>query len=562
VLAGTSLMSRERHLGASVRTVPGEQATVNLRAGTSSSRTGSDSYTDPQAAAVPRLQALAGVFAFMSIIFTITTSLVHFGVVAVPFAQSTTLNFAAIGVGMVAACTMIGISRRKLPAETILAYGLWFQVIGGLCISIAEQQSARPGVPIVCVWILTFTLLPVTPRRAAAAAYATAATVPVAILVHVAFHSRPLPTNVMEWMPVVGAVMGAKISSFITHVMHGLGRQVEQARRLGAYELVEELGHGGMGEVWRASHHSLIRPAAVKLLRRELTSRLPPAEREALNVRFQREVQATAMLSSPHTVAVFDFGHTNDGTLYYVMELLHGLDVESLVEKHGPVPAERVIYLLRQACDSLAEAHRRNLIHRDIKPANIYLCAIGLKVDFVKVLDFGLVRDLSSDLRLTNEGSVSGTPAYLAPESAAHNKFDARGDIYALGCVMYYMLTGQLVFDAETSAGMIAAHIRDQPTAPSQKSELPIPPELDAIVLACLEKKPEDRPQTAEELQQRLNDVPLAKPWSQPRAVEWWAVHVPDLVERACQECGHEATVSPPPMRRRPSPVVRDTVGL
>jgi serine/threonine-protein kinase len=266
------------------------------------------------------------------------------------------------------------------------------------------------------------------------------------------------------------------------------------------------------------------------------------------------------MLSSPHTVAVFDFGHTHDGALYYVMELLHGLDVETLVEKHGAQPAERVIYLLRQACDSLAEAHRRNLIHRDIKPANLYLCAIGLKVDFIKILDFGLVRNLRSDMRLTSEGSVSGTPAYLAPEAASKNQFDARGDIYALGCVAYYMLTGQLVFDAETSAGMIASHIRDQPAPPSRRSELPIPPELDEVVLACLAKNPADRPQSAEELQQRLNEVPLPLPWNQARAQAWWSVHVPKLVERACETCGENAPA--PPLRKRPTPVVRDTVGI
>jgi serine/threonine-protein kinase len=530
-----------------------------MNKGTSSSRSASESFTDLSSAAVPRLAALAGLFAFLCTVFTVITTLVHFDVIVMPFAQNTSLNYAAIGLGIAASCTMVAITRSKLAPEKILAFGMWFQVIGGLCIGLAEQQSVRPGIPIVSIWILTFTLLPVSPARAAVAAFATAATVPVVMMFYVGIGTRPFPTNAFEWMPVFGAALSAKISSYITRVMHGLGRQVEQARRLGAYELIEELGHGGMGEVWRAEHHSLIRPAAVKLLRRELTARLSTAERDALNTRFQREVQATAMLSSPHTVAVFDFGHTQDGTLYYVMELLHGLDVESLVEKHGPVPAERVIYLLRQACDSLAEAHRRNLIHRDVKPANMYLCAIGLKVDFVKILDFGLVHDLKSDLRLTNEGSVSGTPAYLAPEGAAHNQFDARGDIYALGCVAYYMLTGQLVFEAETSAAMIAAHIRDQATAPSKRSELPIPPELDAVVLACLAKKPEDRPQTAEELQDRLNAIPLATPWNQARAVGWWSMHVPDLVERACKECDG---TTPPPMRHRPAPVVRETVGL
>jgi tRNA A-37 threonylcarbamoyl transferase component Bud32 len=519
-----------------------------------------DPFVDPGSAAVPRLAMLAWLFACMAVVAAVITSLVHIGIVDVPVPQSSALSYSVLAVGIVAAIAMIAITRTRLPAKTILEIGLLFQVIGGLCISLAEQQAAKMGVPVVAIWILTFTLLPVSPSRAAAGAYATAAMVPVAIFIHVAAHTRAWPLAAFEWLSIAGAFVGATISTFISKVMHGLGRQVERARRLGAYELVEQLGHGGMGEVWRAEHHSLIRPAAIKLLRRELTDRLPASEREALNTRFQREVHSTAMLTSPHTVAVFDFGHTHDGALYYVMELLHGLDVETLVEKHGPQPAERVIYLLRQVCDSLAEAHRRNLIHRDIKPANIYMCAIGLKVDFVKVLDFGLVRDVTSNLRLTSEGAVSGTPAYVAPEAASKNQFDARGDIYALGCVAYYMLTGQLVFDAETSAGMIAAHIRDNPVPPSQRSELPIPPALDAIVLACLAKDPKDRPQSAEELQQRLNEVPLDTTWNQGRARGWWSVHVPSLVERACSECGAHAHL--PPLRQRPTPVVRDTVGL
>ena len=540
---------------------------------TASSRSSGGSHVDsldPCAAAIPRLKALAMVFAFMTVVFTTVTLLAHFNLLDLPRemdmpAQNAPLTYTVMAIGFLSSCGIVGISRSKLHAETKLALGLVFQVVAGLCISLAEQQVARrggPGVPDACIWILTFPMLPVSPLRAKVAAYATALTVPLAMFIHVLTGQRAWPFAGFEWLAVISAFIAAMISTFTSMVIHGLGRQVERAKQLGAYELVEQLGHGGMGEVWRAAHHSLVRPAAVKLLRRELMDRLPPSEREALHVRFQREVQATAMLSSPHTIAVFDFGHTHDGSLYYVMELLHGLDMETLVNKHGPQPAERVIYLLRQACDSLAEAHRRNLIHRDIKPANIYLCAVGLKVDFVKILDFGLVRDLSSDIRLTNEGSVSGTPAYLAPEAAAKNQFDARGDIYALGCVAYQMLTGQLVFEGQTSAAVIAAHIRDTPVAPSQRSELSIPPELDAVVMACLAKNPADRPQSAEALKAMLDDVPLDAPWDQKRAMGWWSVHVPDLVERACETCGHTAEheQAPAPTRRRPAPVLRDNV--
>jgi serine/threonine-protein kinase len=237
----------------------------------------------------------------------------------------------------------------------------------------------------------------------------------------------------------------------------------------------------------------------VKLLREELSASLSRQELEAMNQRFQREVQTTATLSSPHTIEIFDFGQRRDGSLYYVMEMLHGLDVETLVKTYGPQPAERVVHLLRQACASLAEAHYRNLIHRDIKPANIYVCSVGMEVDFVKVLDFGLVRDLNTEHRLTIQGSTPGTPAYLAPEFAL-DKIDHRADLYALGCVAYYLLTGGLVFEAQSRVAMMAAHSQQQPVAPSKRTELPIPAALDEIVLALLAKNPAERPQTATEL--------------------------------------------------------------
>jgi eukaryotic-like serine/threonine-protein kinase len=305
-----------------------------------------------------------------------------------------------------------------------------------------------------------------------------------------------------------------------------VSRRHDPAARLGGYQLLELLGQGGMGEVWRAEHKSLIRPAAIKLLRGELLASLPARDLDELQQRFRREVQITATLSSPHTVAIFDYGHTPDRALYYVMELLHGVDLEYLVATYGPQPAERVVYLLRQVCESLAEAHHRNLIHRDIKPANIYICAVGMKVDFAKVLDFGLVRDLEVDHRLTVQGTTPGTPAYLAPESI-EDKLEPRSDLYSLGCVAYWLLTGRLVFEADTRIAMIAAHQSQQPIAPSRCSELPIPAELDAIVLALLAKNPADRPGAAE-LARQLAAVPLATAWTDDRADAWWRAHLPD----------------------------------
>jgi serine/threonine-protein kinase len=283
-----------------------------------------------------------------------------------------------------------------------------------------------------------------------------------------------------------------------------------------------------MGEVWVARHRQLARPAAIKLIRPELLG-TDARSREAVSRRFEREARATAGLRSVHTVDIYDFGRSDDGAFFYVMELLDGMSLDQMVKRHGPLSAERTVYLLRQVCHSLGEAHRHDLIHRDIKPANIFVCRLGPDYDFVKVLDFGLVKHggaLEQQTELTADGSTAGTPAYMAPEMAtASGQIDGRVDLYALGCVAYWMLTGQQVFEAETSIATILKHVRDEPVPPSQRTEMPIPPELDAIILDCLAKDPAARPQTAAELTRRLAAIQFAQPWSCERGHDWWRLH-------------------------------------
>jgi serine/threonine protein kinase len=275
------------------------------------------------------------------------------------------------------------------------------------------------------------------------------------------------------------------------YALRRIGRRLREAQELGSYQLVEMLGRGGMGEVWRAKHRLLARPAAIKLVRPEVLGASTDLEAKATLRRFEREAQATAALSSPHTIRVFDFGATHDGAFYYVMELLSGRDLDSLVREFGPLPADRAIYLLRQVCHSLADAHARGMVHRDIKPANIYVCRKGLDYDFVKVLDFGLVKVSGSgslQQTATIDHTTSGTPAFMAPEIILGDRdVDRRADVYALGCVAYYLLTGELVFDADTPMKMLLHHVQTPPIPPSQRTELPISKELDEPVLACLE---------------------------------------------------------------------------
>ena len=286
---------------------------------------------------------------------------------------------------------------------------------------------------------------------------------------------------------------------------------LDEGLPLGSYRLAEKLGEGGMGEVWRARHHLLARPCAVKLIRPEL---LGEHNREETLERFRREACTVARLNSPNTVTVYDFGVRETGAPYFVMELLKGMDLFSLVEKFGPLPPERAVHLLQQACRSLAEAHGAGLLHRDIKPQNLFLCRMGVDYDVLKLLDFGLACSFrESNDHITRDGALTGTPAYMAPERGIGQEADERSDVYSLGCVAFYMLTGEPVFTGEPMA-VVLKHIRSAPRAPSAGTKQRIPEDLDRIVLACLQKAPENRPGSALGLWQVLNASSAAGQWS------------------------------------------------
>ena len=278
----------------------------------------------------------------------------------------------------------------------------------------------------------------------------------------------------------------------------------------------------------------LARPAAIKLIRSSIAGNGAAMSDDTLR-RFEREAQVIARLRSPHTVTLFDFGATEDGSFYYAMELLDGVDTDTLIRRFGPIPAERVVHILRQMCHSLSEAESRNLVHRDIKPANIFLCRYGEDYDFVKVLDFGIAKAIhepsaEAATALTMPNLIQGTPAFIAPEVVFGDRpVDGRADLYSLACTAYWALTGQLLFRANTPAQMLLHHAQTIPTPPSQMSELPIPKELDAILMKCLEKDPDQRPRTALELHSMLAGVRAAE-WTQANAREWWEAHAPELI--------------------------------
>jgi serine/threonine-protein kinase len=314
------------------------------------------------------------------------------------------------------------------------------------------------------------------------------------------------------------------VAVVISGVVTRLGQEVTKAREMGSYQLGDLIGRGGMGEVYRATHRMLARPAAVKLIRAE-EARGSQESAQSLTIRFRREATAAANLRSPHTVELYDFGVTDDGTMYFAMELLDGLDLETLVRRTGPLPASRVVHILRQVCASLAEAHAAGLVHRDIKPANIHLGRLGLVDDFVKVLDFGLVKSTTAvdvtQTQATAHGTALGTPAYMAPEAALGNAIDGRTDLYSLGCVSYFLLTGELVFAGTEGLQMIVKRLHEDPAPPSTRTELVIPPELERVVMQCLSRDPAGRPQSALQLDELLATLPVP-PWTAADAAEWW----------------------------------------
>jgi eukaryotic-like serine/threonine-protein kinase len=336
----------------------------------------------------------------------------------------------------------------------------------------------------------------------------------------------------VAWSGTFWAV-AAVVAAGTSQVTYGLQRQVSRLRQLGQYVLGEKLGEGGMGVVYRAHHALLRRPTAIKLL---APDKLGPNREE----RFEREVQLTARLSHPHTVTVFDYGRTPDGTFYYAMELLEGADLSKLVEVAGPLPPARVAKIMGDVAGALAEAHELGLVHRDIKAANIMICWRGGKPDVTKVLDFGLAKDIAApdELNLTGTSVLTGTPLYMAPEMVtAPESVSAASDLYALGCVGYFLLCGEPVFVAATAVEVAAHHVRTPPVPISQRSKYPVPAALERLIMACLEKDPRRRPASAGQLESAL--MPLGAGWTDEEAHRFWSECGQRLRPAGCCQPSH-----------------------
>jgi len=298
-------------------------------------------------------------------------------------------------------------------------------------------------------------------------------------------------------------------------IIYGLNRKLSEAMQLGQYKLDRKIGEGGIGAVYRASHALLLRPTAIKLLKPD---RVSPEDVD----RFEREVQHMSQLTHPNTVAVYDYGRNLDGVFYYAMEYLAGIDLEQLVKRFKAQPAGRVVHILQQVCGALQEAHDAGLIHRDIKPANIILCERGGVPDFAKVVDYGLVKEITHETSETMQ-VILGTPAYLPPEAVTDpGRVGPTFDLYALGCVGYFLLTGRKVFEGKTDVDMCLQHVTQVPKRPSEVCTAAIPTELEDIILKCLAKAPGDRYASATALAEALDAIPRARDWDTSHARTWW----------------------------------------
>jgi tRNA A-37 threonylcarbamoyl transferase component Bud32 len=443
---------------------------------------------------------------------------------------------------------------RIVPDRIVLVLGGVMEVVVSGCIASIETSlpTREPvvGVSAIGPYIVALgVFIPMRPVWTFVTSMAAATTFPMAMVINshvLGFDPVPLGTA-MVW-PFFNYLF-ALFAFLVGRRLYGMSLAEMTAMELGSYRLVARIGAGGMGEVWRASHRMLARSAAIKLVRPQAAG-TTARQQDVSSRRFKREANVIASLQSPHTVYLYDFGVSEDGRFYYVMELLDGISLQELVTAFGPQPAPRVLSILRQTCASLGEAHERGLVHRDLKPSNVMLCKVGLTYDFVKVLDFGLAKVAADETvsQLTVEGTTTGTPGYMAPEVAlGEATVDGRADVYALGCVAYFLLTGTLVFEDTNPMSMALKHVQATPAPPSTRTELPIPADLERLVLECLNKKPEDRPASARDLRRRLEACAVGA-WTEASAEAWWERHLPPT---SSIRVGVQPVTATPPVVRK-----------
>jgi serine/threonine-protein kinase len=480
-------------------------------------------------------------------------------------AREITAIWVLMGARLCLAAAVAGLLMGRFTLSAKMVRAAEFVLFGGLTIMLAISQYVviialvgrgdiagtiaflKNGVSQMIVLMLLYgTFIPNSPRTVAKVVSAMVLTV---LFGYAILTERSQVDHVLNQLRsveqagsnVLFLLIGAGIAVFGAATLNGLRNELHKALKFGQYRLVRKLGEGGMGEVYLAEHQLLKRPCALKLIKSASS-----ADPLAL-ARFEREVQSAARLAHPNTIEIFDYGRTDDGTFYYVMEYLQGMSLTELLNAHGPLPAGRVVYLMRQVCAGLAEAHALGLVHRDLKPANVFIAVRGGESDVAKVLDFGLVK-LTQDpdaVNLSTDMTVSGTPLYMSPEQARGDRsLDTRSDVYALGAVMYCALTGRPPFEGDSPFEVMISHSRDPVTPPSQVRP-GVPTDLEQIALRCLAKKPADRYPTVKAVGEALAACAAAREWGPNRAEAWWMSIEAAKAEQS--ETGEVALPSPAP---------------
>lgn len=444
----------------------------------------------------------------------------------------TRLVFILVLVGCLVLLRNRDLPMRHLRVLEIVVFGVFCVQLVVMMVARLSNYSIAGDLPSVasikegylaafCILVLTYGIFVPNSWKRGAAVMIPMAALPYGVCAAMRWWNPPVAEaldaiHFTSPIPLTG--MAAMVAIYGTHVIHSVRREAFKSRRFGQYRLGQKLGAGGMGEVFKAEHVLLKRPCAIKLIRSE-----NEADSQAL-ADFEKEVKATASLTHWNTVEIFDYGHTDDGTFYYVMELLPGMTLHDMVNRFGPLEPGRVVYLLLQVCDALEEAHSIGLIHRDLKPANIFVSQRGRKYDVAKLLDFGLVKSCLSGQTGASQ-KIRGTPEYMSPEQAtAYDLVDATSDLYALGCVATFALSGHSPFPAENIAQALAAHARQQPESLAAAHDH-IPVDLDQVVQRCLMKRPEDRYASCGELAAALRACECADAWSDEAAATWWSDH-------------------------------------
>jgi hypothetical protein len=468
-----------------------------------------------------RLEVLSGLLFWSFVILLGFTFLMYFAYPEIEPEDEDIINvFSFIGLCVLAVIWRMFLVRRTLPMETLYRIDLMYAISTGLAFG-ASAWFARELRPSAygCLLYASFMVLVraiVVPSTGARTAVTGALTfLPMTVVAIAVSGHQELP----QWAFIVADFVISTIIILLATrgsvIIYGLRRQVSVAMQLGQYTLDRKIGEGGMGEVYRAHHALLRRPTAIKLL-------IPDRIGGGTVERFEREVQHMSQLTHPNTVAVFDYGRNPEGVFYYAMEYLDGIDLERLVDLYGPQPVDRVVAILVQVCGALHEAHHNGIIHRDIKPANIILCERGAVPDIAKVVDFGLVKEISDEDPGKSSRMILGTPAYIAPEAvSAPETVGPPTDLYALGAVGYFLLTGKPVFEGTSSVEVCILHVTEEPKPPSTVVDRSIPAALEQVILRCLEKSPEKRP-TAQALAKDLRALAAASDWAEDEAMAWW----------------------------------------